>query len=218
MAIITISREFGSEGTLIAAQVAQTLGYHLVDKGIMEWVLHQYGLVRAEEANEAPTSFWSRFDWQLLLTADMLERTIKALAQHGNVVITGRGGYAVLGGLADVLKVRVQAPVPVRVHRVMASEGIGLLEAEARVAEEDRTRAGFLERVYGVRSDDARAFDLVIDTGSISPELATRWIIEANRALSDRGLGDAPTAATLKVSSTLARVICDALGCESNHR
>jgi HD-like signal output (HDOD) protein len=48
MSVITISRDFGSEGEYIAEKIAQTLGYHLVDKEFFTTVLNQYGLVWAD--------------------------------------------------------------------------------------------------------------------------------------------------------------------------
>jgi hypothetical protein len=45
MAVMTISRELGSEGVTIAKKVAQELGYHFVDKDVIERVLDQYGFV-----------------------------------------------------------------------------------------------------------------------------------------------------------------------------
>ena len=44
MTVITISREFGSGGDLLAEKVAHSLGYHLVDKAFVSAVLCQYGL------------------------------------------------------------------------------------------------------------------------------------------------------------------------------
>jgi cytidylate kinase len=49
----------------------------------------------------------------------MLNRAIRAAALHGNVVILGRSGFEVLAPFADILHVRLQAPLAVRVTRVM---------------------------------------------------------------------------------------------------
>jgi cytidylate kinase len=214
MTVITISKQLGSDGTRVASQVAQALGYHVADKDIMESVLRQYGLVEFEELDEPPPSFWLLFDWDLVLAADMLDRTIKALAHHGNIVIIGRGGYASLRGLTDVLNVRIQAPRSLRIQRVVEQRGISLVEADARVTREDRVQAGFIEKAHHVQSDDVSVFDMVLDTGNITPDLATDLIVEAAQAIAQRPPGDAPTAVKLEVSHTLSRVVCDVLGCE----
>lgn len=45
MAVITISREFGSKGSEISQSVANTLGYAYVDKESIEKVMAQFGLI-----------------------------------------------------------------------------------------------------------------------------------------------------------------------------
>jgi cytidylate kinase len=63
----------------------------------------------------------------------MLNRVIQALAQHGNVVILGRGSCAVLGGFADVLNVRVQATLSARTERVMTRYNLTDIEQASRL-------------------------------------------------------------------------------------
>ena len=61
MSVITISREFGSEGDTIAEKVAQALGYHLVDKAVIGSLLSQYGLVEFEKDYDVLPGFRERF-------------------------------------------------------------------------------------------------------------------------------------------------------------
>ena len=44
MAVITISRQYGSGGDEIAAQVCERLGYHFFDKNLMAQVANDVGL------------------------------------------------------------------------------------------------------------------------------------------------------------------------------
>src|SRR5512147_2917539 len=124
MAVITISREIGSAGEYIAQKVAQELGYHFADKDIIEKVLNQYGFVQFQQEYESGPGFWSRFDTLRTRMIEFSNRVVEALARHGNVVILGRGSFVVLSGFADVLNIRLQAPLPLRVSRVMAQQGI----------------------------------------------------------------------------------------------
>ena len=67
---------------------------------------------------------------------------------------------------------QIQAPLSIRIKRVMERENIQEWEkAEAIVKESDRLKSSFVEFSYGMRWDEATAFDLVIDTGKVSPEL-----------------------------------------------
>jgi cytidylate kinase len=219
MPAITISRQYGSEGDWIAAQVAKALGYHLADKAFIGQLLAEYGLIEFEREYETIPAFWERFDAQRerrrQQMTDMLNRVIQTLAWHGHIVIVGRSSFAVLRPFADVLNVRVQAPTATRIARVMAWQGLSFAEAEALVTESDRVRAHFIESFYETHWNDADAFDLVIDTGKITPDMATTWLIQAVKALEAQRPPEAPTVAALTVDPILARVVTQALACEA---
>ena len=219
MAVMTISRELGSGGVTIAKKVAQELGYHFVDKDVIEKVLDQYGFVRFQKEYESGPGFWARFDGLRTRMVEFSFRVIQSLARHGNVVIMGRGSFAVLQDFADVLNVRIQAPLPIRVSRVMEQQGIAEPDkAEAVVKESDKLRAAFVESWYGVELDKASPFDLVIDTDKVSPDLAAAWLVEALNALKAR-----PASATERTTSTiqadylLDNVISQMLECRVTH-
>ena len=219
MSVITISREFGSDGSYIAGKVAQALGYHLVDKKTMEDVLIQYGFVEFEKEYDAAHGFWTRFDARTVEMVKMLNRIIQAVARHGHVVILGRGSFAILSGYADVLNVRIQAPLPIRRARVMALQKIAKPEqAEAIIEEADRVRTTFIESYYGVRWDVASAFDVVIDTGKVAPDLAITWLADAARSMQARKTGEARTTSTLEVDQILASAVSAVLKCQEDHR
>lgn len=218
MSVLTISREFGSEGRRIAEGVAQRLGYHFVNKRTIEQILVQYGFAEFYKEYEVVPTFWDRLDPQKAELIKMLNRVIRGLARHGNVVILGRGSFAVLGGLADVLNVRLKAPLPLRVKRVMQQQGIFSHDAaEARVAEEDRIRTAFIETFYGVHGDPSGQFDLVIDTGKVAPDLATDWLVAATQALPDVRGSVEPSTRTIEADSVLTVAIAATLKCEVEH-
>ena len=221
MSVITISREFGSEGDTIAEKVAQTLGYHLVDKALIGAVLSQYGMVEFDKEYDELPGFWERFDAQReerrALMADMLNQVIRAVAHHGNVVIVGRSGFAILQDFADVLNVRIQSPLAIRINRVMAQQGVTTEQAEALVKEADKVRSAFVESFYKVQWDTASAFDLMLDTSKVSPEMAATWVVQAATALNERPENGRQTCASIEVDSILAGAVSDALRCKAAH-
>ena len=219
MSVITISRELGSEGSYIAEKVAQALGYHFADKKTLEDVLIQYGFVEFDKEYDAAPSLWARFDARTTEMINMLNRVIQAVARHGNVVILGRGSFAILSGFADVLNVRIQAPLPIRRARVMTQQKIAEPEqAEAIIKEADRVRAIFIESYYGVRWDAASAFDLVIDTGKVPPDLAVTWLADTVKAMPTRQAGEARMTSAIEEDSILASVVSDVLKCRETHQ
>jgi cytidylate kinase len=203
MSVITISREFGSEGDSIAQKVAQTLGYHFVDQKFIGQILGQYGYVEFDQEYKTLPTFWERFDAQREkqrdVMVDMLNRVILAVAHHGNMVLLGRSGFEVLGGFADVFHVRLQAPFSVRVGRVIAQQKIPFEQAELVVKNSDKVRRAFVEEFYRVPWGAIQAFDLVVNTGKVFPDMATTWIIDAAKTFVNNMEIDKPTTSSITV-------------------
>lgn len=221
MAVLTISREIYSEGSYIGEKVAEALGYHFVDKSTIEKVFLEHSIVQFREVYESLPGFWARFDDMRTTTIKFLKQVILALAHHGETVIVGRGAFAVLGGFADVLNVRVQASFAIRVQRAMEKEKITDSDrAEAFLKEEDRMRDAFVKSFYNIRWEDAAAasaFDLVIDTGKLPPDLAVTWLIEALNVLKERKADDQPTTNKIEIDTVLANAVSEVLGCRITH-
>lgn len=222
MPTITISRELGSHGRQIAATTAQALGFHFMDKRAIGEVMEEYGLVEFHHEYEVAPSIWDFFDVRRKERRDemidMLNRIILALAQHGNMVILGRCGFAVLHEFADVLNVRIQAPLEMRIRNVMDAQGFASLDqAEDFVRENDQVRTSFIESFYGVKWNAAKAFDLVMDTAKVPPEMVTNFLIAATRKLERSLSGDDRTTASIAVDPTLTATIYKALNCHTNH-
>jgi cytidylate kinase len=147
----------------------------------------------------------------------MLNRLLRGVARHGNVVILGRGGFAALQGYADVLHVRVQAPLRVRAMRVLERGEIDDgHDAEAWVRERDKRRAAFVESSYGIPWDSTRFFDLVIDTGKIQPRHASLIIAQASRAARSAREGT-PFTGAIGEDPPVRDTIATTLGCGVEH-
>jgi cytidylate kinase len=190
MTTITISREFGSDGRRIAEQVAEKLGYEFIDKPILEKVFRQYGLTKFGDLYSSAPSIWDLASANNLLIVSILNELMEALAYRGNVVILGRGGFASLNDYADVLNIRIQAPLADRVERVMDREVLDdRQQAEAKVKADDKARRRFVKMFYNKEIDEETYFNLVIDTGTVSIEMAINWIIEAARSIEQKEFG-----------------------------
>jgi cytidylate kinase len=222
MPVITVSRDYGSDGDIIAQQVAETLGYHFVDLKFIGNILGQYGYVEFDKEYRNLPTFWERFDAERIQHRDimmnMLNQVIQGVAKHGNVVILGRSGFEVLRGYTDAFHVRIQAPYPVRVEHVMIQQELTLDQAEQLVKSKDKVRLAFVEEFYKVPWGSIQAFDLIINTGKISPYLATTWVIDGVKAFMNGRESDGPTTAEIVVDSVLEGSITETLKCKKAHR
>jgi len=114
--------------------------------------------------------------------------------------------------------VRLQAPFSVRVGRIMAQQKIPFEQAESMVKNNDKVRMAFVEEFYRVPWDAIHAFDLVINTGKVSPDLATSWVIDITKASMTSIEIDKPTTASIVVDRILAETVSDVLKCNQVHR
>jgi cytidylate kinase len=217
MAVITISRESGAGGALIAQLLAKSLGYHLVDEKVLKALLQQYGVVDFDEVYDAAPGLTARFASRRGETTDFLNRILGAVAHHGDAVILGRGGYAALRDMADVLNVRVQAPLPLRARRLVERGQAQDVDAAQELAtDRDKRRAAFVKLSYALAWDSTHDFDLVVDTAKLSAEAACALVARAVLAMggAEAGLRSRREA---EVDPVLARAVSEVLGCQTLH-
>lgn len=211
MAVITISRQFGSHGDTIAQLICERLGYRYFDKSLMLGLAVQMGLPPdtvvdlSDEQHRARSLVERLFNsfampmadpqaWAAAavanaeerLTVETVKQLIHAAYAQGNVVIMGRGGQAVLHDQPDVLHVRVIAPLELRVRRHAERTGLALDAARDQVLKRDRASIDFVERYYDVDPTDAGLYDLTISTSKVSPAAAADLIIATLAALPAR--------------------------------
>lgn len=209
MAVVTVSRALGSGGLDIAQRVARTLGYEFVDKRTADGIFRQYGLTKFDDVYSTAPSFLDLINADNLLLVSMANEILEAVAKRGNVVILGRAGFAVLAKYADVLHVRVEAPLAERVQRVMDREGLPDRQAaEERVREDDHMHRQYVQRFYNKQWDEPANFDLVLDMGTLSSDMAVQRIVEAAKTLEQTAPGkDTVTTAALQVDPVLADAV-----------
>ncbi|MGC3953410.1 MAG: cytidylate kinase-like family protein [Propionicimonas sp.] len=213
MAVITISRQAGSRGARIARGLAKELGWEFADKSTVNRVIRQYGLVRLNELYHELPTLGDLFSDNAALTIEMMNETIAAIAARGNVVILGRGAFAVLKGVPDVLNVFVEAPEEARAARIAQRDGIDLETAVERVRADDKLRRKFTRRYYGTNWAKHENYDLVVDSGEISDAQAIEQILAALHALPSRA--EEPTAEARPVHPVLAQTIDEVMGAKA---
>ena len=167
MAILTISREFGSGGRDIGRAAADAMGYEYIDrKKILEDMAKEGKLweQKAEHFDENFPELWERKDWAYkgfvaLNQSHFMERAVK-----GNVVLIGRGGNFLLKRFPMVLSIRIVAPMDQRIERVATREGINSENAQWLIekADEEMSKAVYL--IYGRNWDDPKEYHMVFDT------------------------------------------------------
>jgi len=170
MPVITISRMFGSGGSEVAARVAESLGWTLLDNAFVERVAARLGRtpVEVQAIEERVPSLAERLADALALGSpeilspslsaplppteerllEVTERVIDDAIARGPVVLVGRGAQSYLAQRRDALHVFCYAPKPALVGRVARREGIDSEEASRRVDETNRRREQYVRRYW----------------------------------------------------------------------
>ncbi|GAB4182970.1 MAG: cytidylate kinase family protein [Geothermobacteraceae bacterium] len=180
MPIITISREMGSGGIPIAHEVAERLGYTLINGDTLRAAAGDYGLSDEafEQADEKPPAFVDELDQKLAVDLRQIELIILEKALEGNVIIYGRGGQDLLAKVANVFRVRIIAPFEERVERWAEREWLDPDYARLLVRRSDQQRAGFIKYYFDRDWEDPLHYDLVINTSRLSHETAVNLICD----------------------------------------
>ncbi len=183
MNIVAISMELGSEARQIGKRVAGALDYRLIEREVLLQAAEKYA-VREEtlvQVDERRLSFWEKFDEDKRRYRIFIESALLALARDGRVVIVGRGSPLLLREVDHALKLRIVAPLEVRVERIMGREGLDHRSAMQRVKAHDREQAARSEYFFGLDWARPDLYDLVVNTGRGSLEAAAEIIIHAAR-------------------------------------
>lgn len=125
--IITIAREYGSAGRIIAKKVSEKLGIQYYDNEIIDMAAKELGYdieTLRKNAEEKTSSFM----YSLATTVNSLpvydqvfiaqSKVIRHLAQKGSCIIVNGVADYVLEDFEHVLKVFVHAPIESRMNRV----------------------------------------------------------------------------------------------------
>lgn len=186
MAVITISREYGSAGDIIAKKIADSLGYQLVDKKLIEEILIKYGLLEFDDLYSSEHGIWGRFDSEKNRIVKMLNKTILAFAKRDNCVILGRGAFAVLQDHSNIINVFIREDRYRRINNVLETKEAGnIVEAEDLVEQHDRVRRAFLQTFYGLKSEDPAMFDLCVNTELADPDMVCELLKKLVENLSE---------------------------------
>lgn len=183
MAVITISRQLGSQGTTLGRMVASRLEIPLVHRELINKAAQ---LAKAPELALAAIDELGLFgiepdQTQQQLYLDAVKTVIEELAHKGDVVIVGRAGQAILQNDPRVFHVRVISPMETRIQRIVAVHGIARQAAEAQIQDSDRYRANYLERFYQINWDDPAHYHMIINTGLMHLEAAAETLCAAVR-------------------------------------
>ena len=196
--VVTLDREYGSGGGVIAEKLASRLGWKLWDHLLTEEIARRMECdchaVEEHEEQRDPAyyrllkafmrgSFEGSSNVPRLKMVDtecvreVAQRLLPDVADGGNAVIVGRGSAYYLSSRSDAFHVFIYAPFQERVHRLQST---GKREKEAIELSEtvDRDRAAFIKRYFKVDWPGRHRFHLMVNS-AMGEEVAVEIILDA---------------------------------------
>jgi cytidylate kinase len=186
--VITLSREPGSGGKVVAAAVADQLGLALFHQELINAMAENADtstrVIRT--LDERGVSMLDDWVWAAISdrhlwpdeVSRMLMRVIGTIARHGNAIIVGRGANFILPP-ENRFRVRIIAPLEMRVNRVAETYGVDKKEARRRVLRTESDRRAFVRKYFHSDIRDPANYDMILNTGTLAIESAAAAICSA---------------------------------------
>ena len=178
MAIVTISRGSMSGGEAFAKCLAANLGYPVLGREVLVEAAARLG-VPEEVLREKIQTSAGLFE---KLTADRhiylvaLQSALADQCVSGNLIYHGNAGHFLLKDVPNVLRVRLIAPMAMRVRAVMEQQGLSAEAAEEYIRYVDQERVEWTKFVYGVDWRDPRNYDIIINLRKVTLESACAMV------------------------------------------
>ncbi len=173
---ITISREPGSGGRLVAEKLAEKLNFDYFDKEILQ---------KMSESSQVSNTLLETLDGKGLSVLDEwiaslvdsrhlwpdqylqhLMKIIAAVGKHGRAVIVGRGANFILP-IEKQIRIRIVAPMNLRIERVAKTHQISAEKARRRVIRTESDRKAFIRKYFNADINDPINYDFIINTSSV---------------------------------------------------
>lgn len=179
MSIFIISSDAREIEENIAEKVAESMGYKLLNRGILATIAANYQIDAAKlsEAMKTTPSLFKKLpsrQWRYYLAcleADVLEKLMA-----DNIVCQGLAAHLYVTDVSHAMKVRVLSGNRQGIQAIAEKKGISLQKAEKWRAGELLQRKKWSETAYNYDETDLTRYDLVINLDQIDPAEAVKTI------------------------------------------
>ncbi len=197
MAVITISRQFGSGGITLGKMVAEKFGYSFADTEVISKVAEMANVSTnfVETVEKEAGGKFSKMISKMIskplvdrilkdergyideeIYLDYLVLIIAQIADDGDVVILGRGSQYILDDHPDAYHVLLIDEFENRVKFMMEKYDLSQKRARQVVTAEDKRRLNLYRKLGKVDYDDPRLYHLVLNRSKMDLHKALKLI------------------------------------------
>ena len=185
--IITVGREFGSGGHIIAAKLAEHFGIQLLDSNI---------LAEVAKKNNASEEYLKKYDESARnlffsrtvngfsnspeeIIAQMQFDYIKQKSDAGeSFVVIGRCADYILRGNPALVRVFVLGDTEAKIKRTAEREGISEEKAKIRMEQADKRRKYFHNTHSENKWGDSRSYDITVNSSKLGLDSTAELLIK----------------------------------------
>ena len=192
--IISVGREFGSGGHIVAANLAKHFGLTLLDSNILSEIAKEKNtsedfLRKYDES--ARSFFFSRTvngfsNSPEEVVAQMQFDYIKSKADAGeSFVVIGRCSDYILRGNPGLVRVFILGDEEAKVKRVMERENLSEDKARGLMEQSDKRRKYFHNTHSDNKWGDSRSYDITVNSSKLGHEGTSELIVKYIELMSE---------------------------------
>ncbi len=198
MAVITISKEFGTESEKVASQAAQKLGYEHIGEQLIAEIAKELHVSESEAEMFRKTSqsrilrFVDRYTCSLVQKVvdrehgclddknyyETTKKLVLNVYEAGNAIILGWGGQCILRGKPNILHVHLVKDEETKISELMKNRNLEHKAAKALIEREESDLRAYIDHYFNEDWNSAHLYDLIIDMGKTSVEKAVDLICD----------------------------------------
>jgi cytidylate kinase len=168
-----------SGGEMVASCLSNALDYPLVGRDVLVAAAAKLDIpeeILTQKIVRSP-GLWDRMTSDLRIYIVAVQA---ALAEHiigGNLVYHGHAGHLLLRDIPNVFRVRLIAPLEMRIRVVMEKQRLEREAAAEYIHHIDEERLRWTKFIYGVDWGDPGLYDMVLNLEKMSVETACQMIV-----------------------------------------
>ncbi len=181
MPIITISRGICSGGTELAELLHAKLGWPVLSQEEASAAAAKTYRMTEEELLRGlylPANLYERFTQRKTRYLLATSATITELLGEGDGIYHGLAGQFLFQDLCSAFKVRIVAPMPIRIETAMRRLGLTRDQAVRHIRTADDHRSHWGRQIFDADVNDPDLYDLVVKLDQVSLETAANLIAE----------------------------------------
>ncbi|MEJ2008234.1 MAG: cytidylate kinase-like family protein [Acidobacteriota bacterium] len=178
MAIVTISRGSMSGGEALASCLASKLGYPVLGREVLVEAAAKLGVNEdvLREKIQTSAGLFEKLTTDRYIYLVALQSALADQCVSGDLIYHGNAGHFLLKDVPNVLRVRLIAPMSMRVRAVMDRQGLSAEAAQDYIRYVDQERIEWTKFVYGVDWRDPKNYDLIVNLRRVSLESACAMV------------------------------------------